>query len=299
MKFRSISYYVRQAIKGLFKNRLMSLASIITVVSCISILAFSYCVAVNIDYILEQLEGSLNLSAFIDDELDEKEVNKLFEEVKAIPNIKEVRYISRDEAFKIFSEDLGDSTHVLTGLEKEMPRSFVINLEDIKYQKEIADELKNLKQKGITEVKYDQNIINIITTVNTGIRIVSVIIILFLIVISIIIIINTIKIAVNIRRTEITIMKYIGATDWFIRWPFIIEGILIGLIGALIPLVTCWLGYNGAIAAIYENIEFLKELFDFRTTNSIFSVLLPLCLTIGIGIGVIGSVTSIRKHLNV
>lgn len=114
-----------------------------------------------------------------------------------------------------------------------------------------------------------------------------------------VIIVNTIKISVFTRKTEINIMKYVGATDWFIRWPFIIEGVLIGLLGALIPMLIAWPAYAKSISMIYDFFPIIKNMVTFRESSEIFSILLPFALIFGILLGVIGSVTSIRKHLKV
>ncbi len=302
MRFRSFSYYMGEAVISLIRNRLMALASIITVLSCIFIVSFSYCMAVNVDYILEQMESSLNLSVYITDDLDAESVPNLADKIKAIPNVKNVQYISAEEALEKFKTDLGeDDQRILEGLEDDnpLPRSFVISLDDINNQQNVITELESLRYAGISDVKYDQKIIDTITSLNTGIRIASLIIIVCLVVVSVVIIINTIKITVNNRRVEISIMKYIGATDWFIRWPFIIEGVLIGVIGAVIPVLMCWLGYAGAIQAIYDKVVVLQNLIEFKSAPSVFLVLLPLSLTIGVGIGIVGSVTSLHKYLKV
>lgn len=302
MRLRSLSYYTREAFISLFRNRLMALASIMTVMSCIFILSFSYCLAANIDYILEQLESSLNLSVHLNDDMPAASVPTLAGMIEKLPNVKSVKYISAEEALESFRGSLGpDDQHLLDGFDEDnpLPRTFVVSLDDTKNQQAVVTELEKLKQYGVGEIQYDQQIINVITSLNTGIRIVSIVIIAALIAISVVIIMNTIKITVNSRRTEIVIMKYIGATDWFIRWPFIIEGILIGVIGALIPVALCWLGYTGAVQAVYENLRVLENLVDFRTSASIFLVLLPMGLAIGTVIGSAGSVWSLRKHLNV
>ncbi|MCL2853244.1 MAG: permease-like cell division protein FtsX [Defluviitaleaceae bacterium] len=302
MKFRTLSYYLSEAFKSLVRNRLMTLASILTVFSCIFILSFFYSVAMNIDYNLARLEGSLSLSAYIVDEIDEAQVLELLNEIDAIENVAEIEFISHEEAFNRFLEMFADDPMFRLGLSPtDLPRSFVITLEDVgEYASVIAALQQMVNQgRGLEFVRYHQHIINVITTLNTGIRIVSVVMILILIVLANVIIVNTIRITINSRRNEITIMKYIGATDWFIRWPFIIEGMLIGLIGAALPVVIVWFGYNGSVDAIYNSFFMIEDVLIFRSAASIFVVLLPLALSIGMGIGVYGSIISMRKHLHV
>ena len=301
MKFRSFSYFLKEAVSSLIKNRLMTLASIMTVASCIFIVSFSFCLAVNIDGFLAQMEGQLNLSVFLDDDLPPQDVPALREDILALPNVKDVNFISSEEAHRHFVESFGqdEESLLVAGLPDThfLPRSFVITLVDMDNRDALLSVLEGLKPRGITEIRYDQDIINVVTALNTGIRIVSLIVILCLIIISIIIIINTIKITVNNRRTEVFIMKYIGATDWFIRWPFIIEGVLIGLFGALTAVSICWIGYGSVTSPDSEHLRFLAGLVDFKPAASVFAILLPLAIVLGIGIGAGGSVTSLRKYL--
>ncbi len=149
----------------------------------------------------------------------------------------------------------------------------------------------------LEKVKYDKESIDVIIGINNIIRIASIIIILFLGLVSVIIIMNTIKLTVNNRKIEINIMKYVGATDSFIRWPFIIEGMIIGLIGAAIPTALCWFSYGKAIDLINANIPALTSLVEFKSVYSVFAVLIPFSLVLGVIIGAIGSVTSIKRHL--
>ena len=302
MKLSSLRYYLGEASKSLLRNRLMSLASIATVASCIFVLAFSYSVAANIDYILGQVEGAVQIAAFIDDDLDEMGVLALLHEIEGVDNVGEIQFISHEEAFRIFLEDMADSPAVALGLTPtDFPRSFNITLVDVSEDAVVRNALQNIvdEGRGLEIIRYDQEVVGVISTVNSGIRIISAIIILVLVVVSNVIIMNTIQITVNSRRNEIIIMKYIGATDWFIKWPFIIEGILIGVIGAAVPVVLVWFGYGGALEAIYTNIALFQEIVTFRSPASVFVVLAPLALLLGVGIGVYGSLIAMRRYLHV
>jgi len=299
-----MNYYMREALASLVRNRLISLASVVVVSSCVFILTFSMSVALNIDYILEQLESSLGLSVYVEDGVPDAQVDFLFEKIKNIAGVESVVYISAEEALAKFGESLGDDRTALAGLEGEnnpLPRSFDVELESGKAQDAVLHELEKLVELdlGIEDIRYDQDFINAMTALNTGIRIASLAATAFLIAISVVIIMNTIKLTVNNRRAEITIMKYIGATDWFIRWPFLLEGMLIGVIGALIPVVLCWLGYHGALQSIRNGFTLLQDLAEVKSAGAVFALLAPLSFFLGIGVGVIGSVTSIRRYLNV
>jgi len=300
MKFRTLSYYLSEAFKSLFRNRLMTLASILTVASCIFILTFSYSVAANIDHFLANLEDSLNLVAFIENDVDDAQVLQLLSEIERIDNIAQVEFVSHEEAFSRAMEMFSEVRELELGIPiTTFPRSFEITMTDVSGYSGVVSALYRIidEGRGLDEVRYSLPIITTISAINTGIRIVSMLMIIVLVVLANVIIVNTIRLTVNARRTEITIMKYIGATDWFIKWPFIIEGMLIGLFGALIPVLIVWIGYNGAIEALAGFIGVLDV--EFRPATDIFMVVLPLAIAIGVGIGVYGSVMSMRKHLNV
>lgn len=371
MKIRTLKYHLGQAFKGLLKNRLMSLASIITVSACAFVLIISLCIVVNLDYILEQFETVIGISVFIGDDLNDDDLSKLESQLKSIEHISNIEYLSKTDALK-WAEENWDNKDIIQGLENDnpFPRSFEITLEGAKYQKDVIKDLEdiqisfenyllnkpdnaetniennsvseeqtqsdsqttvtetttvtelseetetNLEEgsekenlvpigdseyefKGIEKIKHAQKESEMLVTINTTLRIISLIIIVVMAVISIVIIMNTIKLTVFIRKNEINIMKYVGATDWFIRWPFIIEGIIIGLMGSLIPLTICWFGYNKIIEIMSEKLAVILNIATFKTGSEIFFIVFPVTLFLGSLLGAIGSISSIRKHLNV
>ena len=158
---------------------------------------------------------------------------------------------------------------------------------------------KDYEYIGIEKIRHSQKESDILLAVNNTVRISSIIIILILAIISVTIIVNTIKLTVYVRKTEINIMKYVGATDWFIRWPFVIEGIIIGIIGSIIPIVICIFGYSKVTSLMYEKMSFIRNYVEFKDTLSMFLAIAPVTVVLGILLGVIGSVNSIKKHLNV
>ena len=158
---------------------------------------------------------------------------------------------------------------------------------------------KDYEYIGIEKIRHSQKESDILLAVNNTVRIASIIIIIILAIISVAIIVNTIKLTVYVRKTEINIMKYVGATDWFIRWPFVIEGILIGIIGSIIPIVICIFGYSEVTNLIYDKMPFVKNYVEFKDTLSMFLAIAPVTVILGALLGVIGSVNPIKKHLNV
>lgn len=299
MRPSSIRYYFKEGFSGLLKNRLMTVASIATVVACIFIISFSYCVVSNLHYIMNQMEDKIGVLVFLEEDITSEEVETLKKEMEGIDHITEVKYISPDEALSKLQKEWDDKGVLdgLTGENNPLSNSFEISTDTIESQKDILKQLEGLS--GVRKINHAQSETEFLIKFNRIVQIIGVFVIAVLGVISVVIIMNTIKISVYTRRNEINIMKFVGATDWFIRWPFIIEGMLIGLIGAIIPMVIAWPSYGKTINMIYEYVPVIRNMAQFKHSIDIFSVLLPLSLTFGILLGVVGSVTSIRKYLKV
>ena len=302
MKPSSIRYYFKESFSGLLKNRLMTVASMATVAACILIMSFSYCMVNNLQYMLAQLEDDIGIATFMPSNATAQQVESVKKEIESIEHVTEVEYVSPDAALEDLKKEL-DADDILAGLEGEnnpLSNSFNVSIDDINNQAAVLQKLNEIKQRGDLEnIKDAHSETEVLIKINTIITVLGIVIIVILVVISVVIIVNTIKISVFTRKTEINIMKYVGATDWFIRWPFIIEGVLIGLLGALIPMLIAWPAYAKSISMIYDFFPVIKNMVTFRESGEIFSILLPFSLIFGILLGVIGSVTSIRKHLKV
>ena len=299
MKFRSIKYFFAEAFGGVIKNRLMSVASIGTVAACIFMIAISYCAISNVDFVLEQIKNSIGITVFLDNDLNSDEILKINDELAALENIESISYISPIEALNDLKETL-DSDEILSGFDEinnPLSSSFDISVDNIENQSEVIKMLENIE--GIRKIRHAETETQILIKISKFLSLFGISLILILAAISVIIITNTIKLSVFTRKTQISIMKYVGATDWFIRWPFIIEGILIGVIGAAIPIVVAWPLYNELISIINEQIPMISSIITFRFGIDIFSVLLPVSLGFGALLGVLGSSSSLRKHLNV
>ena len=298
MSFRRSRYFFGEAFRGLIRNRLMSIASILTVASCLLVVSVFYTLAANIDFFLQQLEGNIGMAVFIDNDVSYDDMRIIHEQLLAIEHVTSVGYVSHEDAFlEVIARH--EDPSILEGIPPEtFPRSFNIEISDLRYHDVVTSEIEGLVHLGIERIRQDQNIAHMVIAVSNMIRWVSAGLILILASISIIIITNTIRITVNARQTEINIMKYVGATDWFIRWPFLIEGILIGIIGSIIPVILVWTGYAQVIRMAYEGLP-LIEFIEFRPGREIFVFLFPFVICLGAVIGTIGSGTSIRRHLHV
>ena len=283
MRPSTIKYFVREGLSGLKKNLLMTMASMVAVAACISILSFSYCVGSNLQYMLNQMEDSIGISVFLKGELTGEQIENMKTEIGKIDHVESVEYISPIDALDELKQDWGADEDIFVGLDNEnnpLSHSFQISLDSIE------------------NVRHGQTETELLLKANRIFSVASVIVMLLLGAISVMIIMNTIRISVVNRRVEINIMKYVGATDWFIRWPFIIEGIIIGLVGAMVPLILGFPIYAKVTSAIFQYLPVIKFI-QFRLTGDVFGFLIPFGVIFGIGLGVIGSVTSIRKHLRV
>ncbi|MDR2903471.1 MAG: permease-like cell division protein FtsX, partial [Clostridiales bacterium] len=291
--------YFEEAFKSIIRNRLMSVTSILTVASCILILIFSYCLALNVDYILEQFENAIGISVYFNKEATAAQIEALREQLLDMPEVDEVVFISAEEALDSFAKDVGNEG-MKTAYENDnpLPRSFTITLKNVENQGAVLTALGGMKDAGIEQIVDAEEVIGLLSAVNQIIRAISVIIVLVLGVLSVIIIMNTIKLTVNNRRNDIGIMKYVGATDWFIKWPFMIEGIVIGVVGALVPVGLAALGYGGAISLAENAIQPIISL-DLKQGYEVFPSLTPVMILLGVFIGALGSVLSMRKYLDV
>ena len=299
MKFRSIKYFFSQAFSGVIRNRLMSVASIGTVAACIFMIIISYCALTNVNYMLTQIEESIGISIFLEDDADADTVLALNDQLVTMEYVDSVRYISSEEALDEMKQSW-DAEDILSGFDETnnpLTGSFEVNLTDISHQSEVVEKIEQLD--GVRKIRSSETETEFLVKLSHFLRIFGGVLILALAAISVVIITNTIKLSVFTRRTEISIMKYVGATDWFIRWPFIIEGIIIGIVGASIPIIIAWPLYNKLISIIYEQIPMIHSIVSFRFGIDIFSILLPVALIFGALLGVLGSNISLRKHLNV
>jgi cell division transport system permease protein len=262
------------------------------------IVSVFFSLANNINFILQQLEQTIGITVFIYDDVDALGVLELHERLQGIEHVSSLTYVSREDAFEIVLATYDDPS-ILDGVPVEnFPRSFNIELSDIRYHDVVVAYLERLYDYGVERIRQAQGIVNMITTITNMVYWVSFSLIAVLAGVSVIIITNTIRITVNARQVEINIMKFVGATDWFIRWPFLIEGILIGVLGSLLPVALIWFGYTPVIRMVQDGMP-LIEFIEFVPGNQIYMFLFPFVMCLGAVIGATGSGTAIRKHLRV
>ncbi|MBE6008479.1 MAG: ABC transporter permease [Lachnospiraceae bacterium] len=299
MKLRSIKYFLKEGITGLFKNRLMTIASIAAVAFCVFMITLTYSVMANLNGMLGQLEEDIGVVVFLEKDAHAEDIQRINDDLKKVPHVTEVSYIPPDEALTGLSEkwEAGGILEGFTGDNNPLSSSFEIDIDDITNQGEVIEALGNIK--GIRKIRHAATETELLTKLSSGVKIGGACLLLLIAIIAIVTIVNTIKVSIYIRRDEIGIMKLIGATDWFVRWPFLVEGAIIGIIGAAIPTAVCWLIYERVVMAINDAIPVIKNVFTFCSGIEIFSILLPVAIGAGVLLGVVGSMMSLRKHLKV
>ncbi len=294
MKIRGFRYFMSEASKNVFSNGWMSLASIFTVLASLLVFGFFLVLTVNLNYIASQLEGDYEIILIVDETYNKEQVKSLGEKIKAIENVKDLTLDTKESRLAEWKEELG--AELLEGYEEDNPLRdwYMLTLEDLSQADATIESIEGLD--GIAKIVRNQDTIDKLVTMTNYLGHVSVWVMIALALVSVFIISNTIKLTVFTRSKEINIMKFVGATDWFIRWPFIIEGIIIGLIGAIISFIVVAYGYQGILGLIGAlDISFVK----FKPFSSVVLPLIGAFIGLGVILGGLGSLISVRKHLKV
>ena len=295
MKFSTSEYFIKEVYLSFKRNTWMTLASILTVVLSLFILGFFSIAVLNLNKLANTLESQVQVSVYLKDDIDKEDLDETKQVLENIEGTQSVKYITRDEAMKNFKDRLGDQQFLLDALDNTnpLPDSFSVVVTTPEQVKEVADVAQTLFT--VESVSYSQDIINHIFNLTHLIRIVGVALIILLLAAAIFIISNTIRLTVFARRKEIAIMKYVGATDWFIRWPFLLEGIALGFIGGGIAASLLILIYAQISQEIYDAMAFFPLIPQYPFINYIVLAV----LISGIVIGAVGSLISLKRFLRV
>ena len=296
-------YTIRQGFKNIIRNGLFSLASIGTITACLFMFGIFYCLLANFQFMLDEAESNVGVTVFFEAGVTEDAMLDVQKLIDARDEVSSTKYISPEEAWEIMKEQYfpdGDEG-ILAGLDQDNPladsASVQVYLDDTSRQNELVAYIEGLD--GVREVNASEIIADSFTNVSRLIGYVSMGIILVLVFVAIFLISNMVRIGITVRKDEIAIMKYVGATDLFVRAPFLIEGMTIGLIGSVIPVGILRILYPRVIAFVLDQFSILAGILTFLDVNSIFNVLIPVSLGIGLGIGLIGSSLTSRKHVRV
>lgn len=297
MKLSTLRYLFKEGIVGLWRNRTMAIASIGTIVLCLLILGMSYGIGTNIDYLIEQIEERFGVTAYIEDGLSDEAILALQTKIESMEQVESVIYISKDAALESFSQDNGDqSLFEMFKEDNPLPASFEITTGSVSQQAEFVEALNSFE--GIDETVYFQNETATFMRLRDTVNFVCYGILIILVVVGLMLMSNTIKLTVYVRKREINIMKYVGATNTFIQVPFLIEGMLIGFLGALISMLLITGAYDWLVQKAATMTGVLSGL-ALLPTAQITGTLLPMYLGLGIGIGLVGSAVAIHRHLDV
>ena len=298
MRINTLFYCIKQGIRNIFKNKWFTLASVATISACLFLFGLFYSILTNFQNVMRNAQEKVPVSALLEAGLSEERVQEISGMISRRSEVKELTYVSAEETWKKFAEEMnfGDVS-VFTENPLEDCAHFDIYMTDVSSQSELVAYLGSIE--GVRKVNQSSLTAKTLTGVNAIIGYVSVGIIVILFLVSIFLISNTVTIGISVRKEEIQIMKYIGATDFFTRAPFVIEGIIIGFIGSVIPLVAVYFIYNEAMMYVAGRFPFLSQIFEFLPVGTVFSTLVPVCVAIGVGIGFLGSFTTVRKHLRV
>ncbi len=279
---------------------MFSIASIITMSMCIFLFGLFFSIVINFNYIVEEAEKGVAITVFFDDDATTDQKVAIGEALQKEEGVLEVNYISADEAWENFQDSyFGDSKEAAEGFKDDNPLatsdSFEVYMDDVDLQSNVVDFAESLE--GVRKVNKSDTVANTLSSLNRLIMYVSVAIIIILLVVAVFLINNTVNTGITVRSEEIAIMKYIGAKNSFVRAPFICEGITIGLIGAVIPLVLLYFLYGQAVSYIMTRFSLLNNIMDFLPVSSVYAILLPVGLILGVGIGLLGSMFAVRRHL--
>lgn len=302
MRISTVGYTMKQGVKNIGRNKLFSLASVATMAACIFLFGLFFSVILNFNYIVKKAEEGVAITVFFEENLEDSKVEAIGEALRDRDDVLKVTYVSADEAWDTFKDEyFGESKDLAEGFKDDNPLAgsdnYEVYMKDVESQKEVVKFAEGLD--GVRKVNKSDVVAKTLSSVNKLILYVSAAIILILLIVTVFLISNTVTIGITVRKEEIAIMKYIGAKDYFVRGPFIVEGILIGLVGAAIPLAGLYVVYDKAIDYIMTRFSILNNILDFMPVWDVYKILLPTGLLLGVGIGFIGSFFTIRKHLKV
>jgi len=280
---------------------MFSLASMATMAACIFMFGIFYILVFNVNAMVQDAEESVAITVFFDEGLSEDEIKEIGKEVGKRTEVRDMVFVSAEEAWESFKEVYFEGNEEYAEGFSENPlansANYAIYLKDISKQSTMVKYLESLE--GVREVKQSQSVAETLTEFNKILSIVSGGIIMILLCVAVFLINNTITVGIAVRREEIAIMKLIGATDYLVRSPFIVEGVVIGLIGASAPLILLYVLYDKVVIYVAQKFAFVGSLLEFVSPNILFQGLVPIGLALGVGIGFLGSIWTIRKHLKV
>ena len=302
MKISTFLYILRQGFSNIRRNILFSLASVGTIISCLFLFGIVYAVVVNFSSGMEDLENSVTISIFFEEDVADETVELIGEQIRVLDYVNTMDYISADEAWERFCEqNYDDPEAAKEAFSGDNPLkdsvSYEVALKDVSRQAEFVVFAEGLS--GVRKVKSSDVTADSLSTMSSLVGYASIAIIIILMLVSIFLISNTVTIGITVRKEEISIMKLIGATNFFVRAPFIVEGIIIGAVGSAIPLVLLYYMYEKILEYVVGRFQVITTMFAFVSQQELFRTMIPVGLALGIGVGLLGSILTTRKHLKI
>lgn len=300
VRYNVLSYLVGEGFRNVLKNKKSTGASLMIMCATMLIFGLFFLIGENVNYMVKEIEAEQGMQVFMVKDATEEQIQTLGEQIKSIEAVAKATFVSKEEALNSLKVRFKDNEKLLTAYEGEknpLKPSYVVTLTDLEKSGEVQAQINQLE--NVNNIEMRDKTINALINVANGIRWVSGGILVLLIIISVFIIANTIKLTVHARRKEISIMKYVGATNNFIRWPFIVEGMIIGIVAAMISILILGIAYNFVTDKILESAINSMINIQLLSFTEIFTLVIVVYLTLGIGIGVIGSMISMRKYLEV
>ena len=299
MKYNTIGYLIGDGFRNVFKNKKSTASCLIIMCAAMLIFGMFFVIGENVSHIMKNVTEEQGIQVFLKSDVSDDQIKEAKKTLEQIEGINTITYVSREEALNQMKAQYQEKASLLEGIpEGQMPPSYIVTLTDLSLNENVQEKIKD-QIPYLDDILSSNETISTLMSVANVIRIISMVLLIILIIISIFIISNTIKLTVYARRKEISIMKYVGATNGFIRWPFIVEGIFIGIIAAIISILIVGALYN-IIISNFMNAEIVKTLeISFVSFADMFNLIIIVYLALGMGIGIIGSTNSMRKYLKV
>lgn len=304
MRYNILTYHIGEGLRNLSKNKKSTIASLCIMMATMLMFGIFFIIGENINHIMKTVEEEQGIQVFIIDEADSKEVQEVRDMISTIDGVASATIHTKQDALDEMKVKWKDNQDLLEAYEDNniFPDSVIVKLTDLEKSAEVQEKIKEIKindKNYVDSIQSSDKTINALISIANGIKIVTGVLLILLIAISVFIISNTIKLTVHARRKEISIMKYVGATNSFIRWPFIVEGIIIGILSALFTMLIIYGGYTLITSKIIEVFANIKLNISLLTFGQLYKLMLIVYMVLGIGIGVVGSSISMKKYLEV
>lgn len=303
MKISTLGYSIKQGFKNIRRNLLFSLASVGTMFSCLFLFGIFYAIVLNMQTEIKKIENSLTVSVFFDEGTSENQIMNIGDEIKKISNVDQITYISADKAWNLYIDDVygGDKEYVDSVFGDDNPllnsSSYELTFKDISEQSKTVKKIEAIS--GVRQVNSSDGTAKSLNSISRLVSYASLGVIAILLFVSLFLISNTITIGISVRKEEIAIMKLIGAKDFFVRAPFLVEGVIIGLVGSFVPIGILYFIYNAMTQYLTEHFSIIRNMMEFVPIGVVFKGMIPISLLLGIGVGFFGSLFATHKHLRV